>query len=87
MTRELLQTVIDRSLAGAKPLAKSLFGGSPWDAEHVENFVNAVGGMTVATGNRHGVPHAAVVIAGSHDGSIHFAVSTDLVDDGTIGID
>ena len=79
MTLEGLQQVIDRSIQHASPLTQKLFGDQPWDAEQVQALVNDVGGLTVATVSAAGVPHAAVVVAGSSKGSICFAVSPDSI--------
>ncbi len=79
MTLPGLQLVINRSIQDANPLTRKLFADQPWDAKRVQAFVNDVGGITVATVSTAGVPHAAVVVAGSSKGRICFAVSPESV--------
>jgi len=66
---------MNRSVEAATPFARSLFMPAQWDAQQVQQFVNEVGNMTVATVNASGMPHAAPVIAGCADGTLCFSVS------------
>ena len=64
MPLQELQRTIDESIAGASGFARDLFGSEPWTAAHIEDYVNQKGSISVATINRDGWPHAAVVAAG-----------------------
>ena len=70
-----LQAALDRSLRNASPFTRSLFEHDTFDAAGVEQLINSVRNLTVATVTGSGEPHAAVVIAAFVDGDIHFTVS------------
>jgi len=69
-----LQAALDRSLAVASPFARDLFASSRLPATEVEELARR-GGITIATVDRSGRPHAAPVISGCADGVIYFTAS------------
>lgn len=75
MSLKALQTTIDRSLDHASTLSRTIFADEAWSASRIQDFVNEVGAMIVATANRSGVPHAAPVVAGCADDDLYFSVS------------
>ncbi len=75
MSLDELQRTIDASIAGASALTRSIFEGSHWSAQEVQDFVNRDGSMTIATIGKDGRPHAAIVIAGCVDGTFYFTAS------------
>ena len=70
-----LQEILDRSIEHASAFTRELFGDSQWNAERVQEFVNACREATIATVSPKGEPHAALVIAACLDGDIHVTVS------------
>ena len=69
-----LQSALDRSLAGASPFARTLFAASTLSAAAVEELARR-GGMSVATVDRRGRPHAAPVVCGCGAGTLYFTAS------------
>jgi nitroimidazol reductase NimA-like FMN-containing flavoprotein (pyridoxamine 5'-phosphate oxidase superfamily) len=70
-----LQRQLDESLETASDLTASLFSGGRLGAAGVQVFINAVMAATVATVTAKGEPHATVVLAACHDGTIIFTAS------------
>jgi hypothetical protein len=70
-----LQEALERSIRNASPFTKSLFEDSDWDADRVCRFVNSTRNVTIATVTFGEEPHAAAVIGGCIDHTIHFTVS------------
>ena len=74
MSVQKLQQTIDQSKANAKGFARDLFK-EPWSAAKLQDFVNKTGSITVATIDKQGKPHAAVVAAGCADGKLYIGVT------------
>jgi nitroimidazol reductase NimA-like FMN-containing flavoprotein (pyridoxamine 5'-phosphate oxidase superfamily) len=70
-----LQRALDESLETASDLTASLFSDGRLGAAGVQAFINAVMAATVATVTREGQPHATVVLAACHDGTVIFTTS------------
>lgn len=68
-------TALARSQRRATSLTQSFFTGERWDAQRVIDFVNDVGGISVATVSAAGIPHAAFTICGGVDEQIVFTVT------------
>lgn len=75
MSLDDLQKTIEKSIQEASAFTRSLFADNHWDARRVQEFSNQDGSMTIATVDREGRPHAAVVIAGCADGTFYFSAS------------
>jgi hypothetical protein len=69
-----LQAAIDQSHETASLFTRTLFEET-WDAQQVQQFINQVRNLTVASTLASGHPHAAVVISVCVDGEIYFTVS------------
>ncbi len=75
-----LQAKIDASRRGASALTKELFAKAPMDAKALQNFINTVMSVSVATVGRSGRPHASLtMIACLNDGQIYFAANRQSV--------
>ena len=69
-----LQRALDKSREVASPLTSALFAAR-LRAAGVQAFINVVMAATVATVTPDGEPHATVVLAACHDGTIIFTAS------------
>lgn len=75
MPLQELQRTIDESIAASSGLSRVLFGSEPWTASQVQDYTNQKGSLTVATIDREGRPHAAIVAAGCVDGVFYIGVT------------
>jgi nitroimidazol reductase NimA-like FMN-containing flavoprotein (pyridoxamine 5'-phosphate oxidase superfamily) len=75
MSLKDLQTTIDRSVENARGFSSELFKDNHLDAQQLQEYVNTEGTMTVATLDREGRPHAAIVATACVDGDFYIGVT------------
>jgi nitroimidazol reductase NimA-like FMN-containing flavoprotein (pyridoxamine 5'-phosphate oxidase superfamily) len=75
MSLKRLQSTIDSSVENASSFSRDLFKNNHLDAEQLQQYVNDDGTMTVATLDREGRPHTAIVAAACVDGDFYIGVT------------